>query len=59
VLDEEIHRLPEKLDPVDFRMKPGGKVRVRVLDDQGKPVSRASIFFQQWRGMFSYFEFNA
>ena len=43
---------------IDFQMKPGGTVRVRVLDAQGNPVPKARIFFQQWRGHFSYFEFD-
>jgi protocatechuate 3,4-dioxygenase beta subunit len=46
------------MGPVDFRMKPGGTVRIRVLDEQGNPVPRARIFFQRWRGQFQYFEFN-
>jgi uncharacterized GH25 family protein len=46
------------MGPVDFAMKPGGTVRVRVLDEQGKPVPRATIFFQRWRGPISYFEFD-
>lgn len=50
--------IDSKMDPVDFRMKPGGTVRIRVLDDQGKPNPKARIFFQRWRGRFSYFEFN-
>ncbi len=45
--------------PVDFQMKPGGTVRIRVLDEQGNPIPKARIFFQRWRGpFFSYFEFN-
>jgi beta-lactamase regulating signal transducer with metallopeptidase domain len=44
--------------PVDFQLKPGGTVRIRVLDVQGNPVPKARIFFQQWRGAFSYFEFS-
>jgi RNA polymerase sigma factor (sigma-70 family) len=51
-------RIDPDMGPVDFRMKPGGKVRVRVVDEQGKPIPRARIFFQWWRGPFSYFEFN-
>src|SRR5262249_50441733 len=47
-----------EIGPVDFRMKPGGTVRIRVLNEAGKPVSKARIFFQQWRGKFSYFEFG-
>ena len=47
-----------RMGPVDFRMKPGGTVRVRVLDEQGNPVPRARVFFQQWRGRYQYFEFG-
>jgi RNA polymerase sigma factor (sigma-70 family) len=45
---------------VDFAMKPGGTVRIRVLDEKGKPVPKARIFFQGWRGRerFAYFEFG-
>ena len=46
------------MGPVDFRMKPGGTVRIRVLDEQGNPVPKARIFFQQWRGRYQYFEFG-
>ncbi|HEV3418412.1 MAG TPA: M56 family metallopeptidase, partial [Pirellulales bacterium] len=54
---KELNIEPE-MGPVDFQMKPGGTVRVRVLDEQGKPVPKARIFFQRWRGMFHYFEFD-
>jgi beta-lactamase regulating signal transducer with metallopeptidase domain len=53
----ELNIEPE-MGPVDFQMKPGGTVRIRVLDADDKPVSKARIFFQRWRGQFSYFEFN-
>ncbi len=47
------------MGPVDFQMKPGGTVRIRVLDERGNPVPRARIFFQRWRGhMYQYFEFG-
>ena len=46
------------MGPVDFPMKPGGTVRIRVLDEQGNPVPKARIFFQQWRGRYQYFEFD-
>ena len=39
-------------------MKPGGTVRIRVLDEQGNPVPKARIFFQEWRGRYQYFEFD-
>ncbi len=47
-----------QISPVNFQMKPARTVRVRVLDMQGNPVPKARIFFQQWRGRFSYFEFD-
>ena len=43
---------------VDFQMKRGGTVRIRVLDQLGNPVPNARIFFQRWRGQFHYFEFD-
>jgi hypothetical protein len=46
------------MGPVDFQMKPGGTVRVRVLEERGNPVPKARIFFQQWRGRHAYFEFR-
>ena len=47
-----------EMGPVDFQMKPGGTVRIRVLDAKGNPVPKARIFFQRWRGQFEYFEFD-
>jgi uncharacterized GH25 family protein len=44
--------------PVDFEMSPGKTLRIRVLDEQGKPVPKATVFFQNWRGRVSYFEFD-
>jgi Carboxypeptidase regulatory-like domain len=46
------------MSAVDFQMKPGGTVRIRVLDEKGNPAPGARIFFQRWRGQFQYFEFN-
>jgi RNA polymerase sigma factor (sigma-70 family) len=46
------------MGPVDFALKPGGTVRIRVLDHEGKPVPKARIFFQRWRGDHAYFEFE-
>jgi beta-lactamase regulating signal transducer with metallopeptidase domain len=54
---KELNIEPE-MGPVDFEMKPGGTVRVRVLDAHDKPIPEARIFFQRWRGQFSYFEFD-
>ncbi len=46
------------MGPVDFKLKRGGTVRIRVVDVKGNPVPKARIFFQRWRGQFEYFEFN-
>jgi protocatechuate 3,4-dioxygenase beta subunit len=47
------------MQPVDFQMQPGGNVRIRVLDEQGKPVPKARVFFQRWHGdTIRYFEFD-
>ncbi len=52
-------RIDAEMQPVNFQMKPGGKVRIRVLDEEGQPVPKARIFFQRWRGFdFRYFEFD-
>ena len=51
-------RVDPDMDPVDFELRPGGKLRVRVLDAQGDPAPKARIFFQRWRGRFQYFEFD-
>ncbi|MAG93829.1 MAG: hypothetical protein CMJ48_08785 [Planctomycetaceae bacterium] len=51
-------RIDPEMDPVDFRMQPGGKIRIRVVDAKGNPLPKARIFFQRWRGRFSYFEFD-
>ena len=51
-------QLGENMEPVDFQMKPGGNVRIRVLDTEGKPVPKARIFFQLWRGQLAYSDFE-
>src|SRR4029079_2127998 len=57
--DKEEVQIDAEMEPVNFQMKPGGKVRVRVVDQQGNPVPKARIFFQRWRGnFFGYFEFD-
>lgn len=54
---QQVH-VAEGMGPVDFKMKPGGKVRIRVIDEKGNPVPKARIFFQSWRGSHSYSEFG-
>ena len=51
-------RIEPDMKPVDFVLKPGGKLRVRVLDDRGKPVAKTQIWFQSWRGDLCYFAFE-
>ena len=51
-------RIDSEMGPVDFRMKPGGTVRIRVLDRKGNPIPKAHIFFQEWRGRHAYFAFD-
>ena len=51
-------RVDPDMPPVNFSMKPGGKIRVRVVDEEGHGIPKARIFFQRWRGRFDYFEFD-
>lgn len=41
--------------PVDFRLKPGKTLRVRVVDERGNPVSHAWFGVDEWRGAKSLF----
>jgi len=47
-----------RMQPVEFTLQPGGHVRVRVVDADGKGLAKSRIFFQRWRGHIDYFEFN-
>lgn len=58
-VDMKTVTVESKMDSVDFTMQPGGHVRIRVVDEAGKAVPKARIFFQRWReGRYSYFEFR-
>lgn len=46
------------MEPVNFMMKPGGKVRVCVQDEKGNPVSKADVRIDQWRGESQFFAFG-
>lgn len=46
------------MDPVDFVLQEGGKVRIEVLDENGVGIPRARIYPQRWRGMADYSEFE-
>ncbi|QDT76636.1 Regulatory protein BlaR1 [Gimesia maris] len=55
---QEVEVAPQ-MKPVDFSLKPGGKIRVRVVDENGKGIPRARIFFQRWRSAwYNLFEFD-
>src|SRR5262249_45118842 len=50
-------RIDSGIPPIDFRMQPGGRIRIRVLDEKDNPIPKARIFFQRWRGSdYHYFE---
>lgn len=51
-------RVEPDMDPVDFVLQPGGHIRIRVVDEQGKGIPKARILFQRWRGRIDYFEFE-
>lgn len=51
-------RVAPHMAPVDFKLPPGGTIRVRVVDESNHPVPRTRIFFQRWRGSIDYFEFD-
>ncbi len=57
-LDMREVRVDPEMEPVNFVLDPGGKIRVRVVDEQGNGIPKARIFFQRWRGMIDYFEFD-
>jgi beta-lactamase regulating signal transducer with metallopeptidase domain/protocatechuate 3,4-dioxygenase beta subunit len=57
-VDMEDVRIEPGMAPVDFQMKPGETVRIRVLDENDAPIPKARIFFQWWRGGQAYFDFN-
>lgn len=46
------------MDRVNFQMKPGHKIRLRVVDENGQGIPKARIFFQHWRGDHAYFAFD-
>jgi beta-lactamase regulating signal transducer with metallopeptidase domain/uncharacterized GH25 family protein len=56
--DMQEHHVDVDMEPVDFKLNSGGHVRVRVVDEHGKGIRRARIFFKDWRGNSEYFEFD-
>jgi len=43
---------------LDFELKPSKGIRVRVVDEVGKPLPKSRIFFQHWRGEHAYYVFD-
>ncbi|PHQ34350.1 carboxypeptidase-like regulatory domain-containing protein [Rhodopirellula bahusiensis] len=54
---KEVHVRPG-MEPVDFVLPPGGRVKVRVVDADGNGLPKTRIFLQRWRGRVGYFEFD-
>jgi hypothetical protein len=46
------------MQPLELTMQPGGHLRIRVLDPDGKPSPKARVFLQEWKGGVNYFEFE-
>lgn len=57
-VDMQRVRVSEDMEPVNFQLEPGGHVRIRVVDEQGKGIPKARIFFQDWRNGQAYFAFD-
>ncbi len=58
-LDMRIVSVEPKMEPVNFVMRPGGKIRIHVVDEIGNPVAKTRVFPQAWRGeQVEYFEFD-
>jgi protocatechuate 3,4-dioxygenase beta subunit len=46
------------MKPLDFELRPGQTIRIRVLDERGNPVPKARVYFRAWRGRVHSFEFE-
>ncbi len=57
-LDMREVRVEPGMEPVNFQMNPGGRVRVRVVDEQGKAIPKFHVLFQSWLGSTPVFEFD-
>jgi hypothetical protein len=56
-MDMQTILVASDMEPVNFQMNPGGKVRVRVVDEHDKPIPRFHLLFQSWLGGVPFFEF--
>lgn len=46
------------MSPVNFQLEPGKRVEIHIVDQNGKGLPKARIFFQMWRGRQAYFAFD-
>jgi hypothetical protein len=56
-MDAKLVTVATDMEPVDFQMKPGGKIRIRIIDEQGRGIPRAQIYFQNWKAPDDFFAF--
>ena len=48
-IDKKDLPLGEKMEPLDFQMQPGGTIRIRVVDSEGKPCRARESFSRNGR----------
>jgi hypothetical protein len=51
-------QIEDGMKPVDFSLKPGRTLRVRVLDERGKPLPNARVVVRGFSGEFGRFDFG-
>lgn len=56
--DMQTVRVVPDMEPVNFVMKPGGHVKIRVVDENGKGIPKARIYYQSWRGSQAHWDFG-
>ncbi len=47
--------IAEDMPPVDFTLQPGKRLRIKIEDQQGKPIPKAYVNVGEWRGAKSIF----
>jgi hypothetical protein len=57
-IDVKALQIEAEMKPLDFQMKRGGTIRIRVVDERDRPIFKARLLFQEWRHSVPYFEFN-
>ncbi len=49
---------PKERTEINFKLEPGGTIKVVVTEKDGTPIPETRIFFQRWHGRFSDLEEN-